>query len=124
MRGLRNELSTPSPGHPEYGFWLTAQFSATGRKISIRGPWDETCLVRAVAAGEMTWRNDKLLLHVELIDVEDGAQLWGEQFEESCSDVLISLEKLADRICDQLRLILAPNRKKALQGTIRLGSAA
>jgi TolB-like protein/DNA-binding winged helix-turn-helix (wHTH) protein len=81
-------------------------------------------LVRAVAAGEMAWRNDALLLHVELIDVDDGTQLWGEQFQEPCSDVLACHEKLANSICDQLRLILAPNRKKALQGTVKLSSAA
>ena len=61
---------------------------------------------------------------MELIDVDDGTQLWGEQFEEPCSDVLACHEKLANRICDQLRLILAPNRKKALQGTVKLSSAA
>jgi len=81
-------------------------------------------LVGAVVAGEMAWRNDKLLLHVELIDVDDGTQLWGEQFEETCSDVLARPEKLTDRICDQLRPIVAPNRKKALQGTVKLSSAA
>ena len=80
--------------------------------------------MRAVAAGEMAWRNDALLLHVELIDVDDGTQLWGDQFEETCSDVLARPEELTDRICDQLRPILAPNRKKALQGTVKLSSAA
>ena len=66
-------------------------------------------LVRAVAAGEMTRRNDELLLHVELIDVDDGTQLWGAQFKEPYSDVLDRPERLADRICDQLRPILFLN---------------
>jgi len=66
-------------------------------------------LVRAVAAGEMTRRNDELLLHVELIDVDDGTQLWGAQFKELYSDVLDRPEKLADGICDQLRPILVLN---------------
>ena len=69
----------------------------------------ENLLVNAIAVGEMIRHNDELLLHVELIDVCDGSQLWGEQFKEHYSDVLEDPETLADKICDQLRPILAPN---------------
>jgi len=69
----------------------------------------QNLLVRAVAAGQMVRRNDELLLHMELIDVDDGAQLWGAQFKEPYSDVLALPEKLGDGICAQLRPILAPN---------------
>ncbi len=69
----------------------------------------QNLLVRAVAAGEMIRRNDELLLHVELIDVGSGTQLWGTQFKEPYSDVLVHPEKLADKICHRLRLVLAPN---------------
>jgi DNA-binding winged helix-turn-helix (wHTH) protein len=63
-------------------------------------------LVRVVAAGKMTRPNDELLLHVELIDVEDGTQLWGAQFRESYADALADPQKVADRICSQLLPIL------------------
>ena len=69
----------------------------------------QNLLVRAVAAGEMIRRNDELLLHVELIDVGSGTQLWGAQFKEPYSEVLVRPEKLADKICHRLRLVLAPN---------------
>jgi DNA-binding winged helix-turn-helix (wHTH) protein len=74
----------------------------------------DTLLVDAIAVGEMIRRNDELLLHVELIDVSDGSQLWGEQFKEHYSDVLENPETLADKICDRLRPILAPtaNRRR------------
>jgi DNA-binding winged helix-turn-helix (wHTH) protein len=64
-------------------------------------------LVRVVAVGKMTRPNDELLLHVELIDVEYGTQLWGAQFKESYADVLADPQKLADRICGQMQPILA-----------------
>jgi DNA-binding winged helix-turn-helix (wHTH) protein len=67
----------------------------------------ENLLVDAIAAGEMIRHNDELLLHVELIDVFDGSQLWGEQFKEHYSDVLGEPETLADKICDRLLPILA-----------------
>src|SRR2546429_3406152 len=68
----------------------------------------ENLLVNAVAVGEMIRHNDELLLHVELIDVCDGSQLWGEQFKEHYSDVLEDPETLADKICDRLRPWLLP----------------
>ncbi len=64
--------------------------------------------VRAVAAGEMTRHNDEVFVHVELIDVRSGTQLWGAQFRGGFVDLLTSPEKLADSICGQLRPILAP----------------
>ncbi len=68
----------------------------------------ENLLVDAIAVGEMIRHNDELLLHVELIDVSTGSQLWGEQFKEHYSDALKEPETLADKICDRLRPILAP----------------
>jgi len=65
--------------------------------------------VRAVTMGEMLRRNDRFLLHMELLDVADGSQLWGAQFKESRPDVLDWSEKVADEVCAQLRPILLSN---------------
>lgn len=67
----------------------------------------QSLLVSIVAAGEMTRPDDELLVHLELIDVEDGTQLWGAQFKESYTDVRGNPEKLVDLICSQLRPVLA-----------------
>lgn len=72
-------------------------------------------LVRIVAIGKMIRSNEELLLHVELIDVGDGTQLWGAQFKKSYADVLADPEKLADRICRQLQPILACKVSKGHQ---------
>jgi TolB-like protein len=69
-----------------------------------------------VLTGEIVQRNDDLLLHVELIDVQDGIQLWGARFRETYTDALARPEKLVEAICAQLRAVLRPNvsrRKKA-----------
>jgi TolB-like protein len=68
----------------------------------------EKLFVRAVVTGEIVQRNDELLLHLELIGVDDGTQLWGAQFRGSRSDVLAAPEKLADSISSGLQMILAP----------------
>ncbi len=65
-------------------------------------------LVRAVAVGEILQRNDEVLLHIELIDVGDGTQLWGAQFGGLLVDVIRCPEKLADSVSDQLLPILVP----------------
>lgn len=64
--------------------------------------------VRAVALGEMTRHNDEVFLHVVLIDVGRGTQLWGTLFKKPYSEIAECPEKLADRISHQLRRILAP----------------
>ena len=64
--------------------------------------------VRAVAAGEMTRHNDEVFLHVELIEVGSGTQLWGALFKKPYSEIAECSEKLADRVSHQLRRILAP----------------
>jgi DNA-binding winged helix-turn-helix (wHTH) protein len=69
----------------------------------------ERLFVRAVVAGEIVQRNDELLLHLELIGVDDGTQLLGTQFRGLSSDVLASPEKIADGIFRALQTILAPS---------------
>jgi len=72
----------------------------------------EKLSVRAVVTGEIVQRNDELLLHLELISVDDGTQLWGAQFRGLCSDVLAAPEKLADSISNGLQTILAPGTRR------------
>jgi len=66
----------------------------------------QNLLVRAVAVGEMVRRSDEVLLHLELIDVSDGTQLWGAHFKGLFVDLFANPEKFADSICDQLRSAL------------------
>ena len=68
-------------------------------------------LVRAVVVGELYQRDHEVLLHVELIDVGDGTQLWGSQFKGALVEVLADPEELADTISSQLRRVLGPRTK-------------
>lgn len=69
----------------------------------------ENLLVQSVVTGEIIRHKDELLLHVELIAVDDGAQLWGARFKEPYTEDLALAEKLADGICVRLRAIFIPN---------------
>jgi DNA-binding winged helix-turn-helix (wHTH) protein len=70
-------------------------------------------LVSAIATGEVVQRNGQLHLHIEMIDVEDGSQLWGAQFTDAFPEILDSPDKLVDKICEQIRRILAPTIEPA-----------
>ena len=69
-------------------------------------------LVRAVAAGELCRRDHEVLLHVELIDVGDGTQLWGSQYRGSLVEVLADADELADTISGHLRRVLNPEARR------------
>jgi serine/threonine-protein kinase len=70
--------------------------------------------VRAVLTGRLSLRGDTLSLAVELVDVTDGAQLWGEQYRRKLADVLAVQEEIARRITENLQLRLSGAEKKRL----------
>lgn len=78
--------------------------------------------VDAVVGGEIVRRNDELHLHLELIDTNEGTQLWGTQFKEAYCDILARSEELADKISRQLVPVLTP--KEGTTGNKRSGRAA
>jgi DNA-binding SARP family transcriptional activator len=46
--------------------------------------------VRAVLTGRVMQRGDRLNIQTELVDVTDGSQLWGEQYDRSSADIFES----------------------------------
>jgi DNA-binding winged helix-turn-helix (wHTH) protein len=59
--------------------------------------------VRQVVVGELVWQNDDLLVHVELIDVADGAQMWGTQLQQRCPSLIECAAEMARQILQQLQ---------------------
>ena len=63
--------------------------------------------VRAVLTGRIMQRGDNLSVSVELVDVGDNKQLWGEQYERKVSDLLAVQREIAQEITGNLRLKLS-----------------
>ncbi|HEX8176197.1 MAG TPA: protein kinase [Pyrinomonadaceae bacterium] len=59
--------------------------------------------VRAVLTGRVVQRGDNLSVSVELVDVRDNKQLWGEQYERKMSDLLVVQREIAQEISANLR---------------------
>jgi serine/threonine-protein kinase len=59
--------------------------------------------VRAILTGRIMQRGDDLNVSVELIDVRDNKQLWGEQYTRKASDLLSMQRDMAQEITGNLR---------------------
>ncbi|MBX7220627.1 MAG: protein kinase [Blastocatellia bacterium] len=70
--------------------------------------------VRAVLTGRVLLRSHRLILKLELVDVADGAQLWGEQYSRNFEDIFAIEEEMANEIAEKLRLKLTGEEKKKL----------
>ena len=51
--------------------------------------------VRAVVAGRVTQLADRLTVQAELVNVADGSQLWGEQYNRRLADIFAIEEEIA-----------------------------
>ena len=78
-------------------------FSYKGRAVDLLEVGRELG-VDAVLMGRVTQRGDALSIHVELVNVADGSQLWGEQYNRTLSDVLVIQHEISREISERLRL--------------------
>ncbi|MEW6128953.1 MAG: protein kinase [Acidobacteriota bacterium] len=70
--------------------------------------------VRGVLTGRVLQRGDRLVIKTELIDADDGSQLWGEQFNRQLADIFAIEEEISREISDKLKLKLTGEQKKRL----------
>jgi serine/threonine-protein kinase len=70
--------------------------------------------VRAVMIGKVLQVGTNLIIKAELVDVEDGSHLWGEQYHRQPSDILIIQEEIAGEITQKLQLKLSGEQQKRL----------
>jgi serine/threonine-protein kinase len=70
--------------------------------------------VRAVVTGKVTQRGDILHIQVDLIDVKQMAQMWGEGYKRKFSDILKVKEEISRSIAGELRLQLSSGEQQQL----------
>ena len=70
--------------------------------------------VRAVLTGKLVQRGDTLIIQTELIDVEEGSQLWGEQYNRKLTDILAVQDEISREISEKLRIRLSGEERKQL----------
>jgi eukaryotic-like serine/threonine-protein kinase len=70
--------------------------------------------VGAVVSGKVLHRGDDLVVRVELVNLSDGSQLWGEQYNRKLADVFSIENEIATSISESLRLKLSGEEKQSL----------
>jgi TolB-like protein/Tfp pilus assembly protein PilF len=70
--------------------------------------------VRAILTGRLIQTGDELLISVNLEDVENSRQLWGEQYNRKLSNLVSVQQEIAGDIYGRLRPRLAGEEKKLL----------
>jgi serine/threonine-protein kinase len=59
--------------------------------------------VRAVVTGRVAVRGDRIVIRAELMDVDSGTQLWGDQYDRPKADLLAVQEGIAEEILDKIQ---------------------
>jgi eukaryotic-like serine/threonine-protein kinase len=72
--------------------------------------------VRAVLTGRLLQQGDSLVIRTELVNVADGTQLWGAEYNRKLSDALPLQQDISREISEKLRLRLTGEEKKRLTG--------
>lgn len=70
--------------------------------------------VRAVLTGRIAQLGDRLIINTELLDVVDGAQVWGERYNRKLTDIFEVQEEIAGEISEKLRLRLTSADRKRI----------
>jgi serine/threonine-protein kinase len=70
--------------------------------------------VGAVVMGRLLQQGDNLTIQAELVNVSDGRELWGQQYNRKVADVFAVQEEIAKEISDKLRLKLTGAERRQL----------
>src|ERR1700687_5148904 len=68
--------------------------------------------VGAVIVGRMTQHGDTLNVETEMVDVSNGSQIWGEQYQRKVSDIATLQDDIASDISGQLKVKVSGEEKK------------
>jgi serine/threonine-protein kinase len=70
--------------------------------------------VEAVVTGRVLQHGDTLVIYAHLVNVKDGTELWGQQFNRKITDVIAIQEEISREISNNLRLELTGEQQKLI----------
>ncbi|HQR35231.1 MAG TPA: protein kinase [Blastocatellia bacterium] len=68
----------------------------------------------AVLSARLYQIGDNLVVKAELVDISDGSQLWGAQYQRKLDDLFSIEQELAQEICEHLKLKLNEEQRERL----------
>lgn len=88
-------------------------FTYKGREIDPRKVGSDLN-VEAVVTGRVTQKGDTLVVSADLVNVSDGAQLWGKKYTRKMVDILSVQQEISHEIATRLRSELTGKEAKIL----------
>jgi non-specific serine/threonine protein kinase len=70
--------------------------------------------VQAVVTGTVVQQGNTLVIRANLINVADGSQLWGDQYNQTFADVLKIQSQISQQISENLQLKLTGEQKRLI----------
>jgi TolB-like protein/Tfp pilus assembly protein PilF/predicted Ser/Thr protein kinase len=68
--------------------------------------------VAAVLTGRLVQRGNQVQIHADLVNVSDGAEIWGEQYNRPMTDLFAIQQEIARDISGKLKLRLSGEQQK------------
>ena len=88
-------------------------FSYKGKDVDPRKVGNDLG-VGAVLIGRLIQQADNLAIRTELVDVANGTEIWGQQYNRKLADVFAVQEEIAKEISEKLRLKLTGAERQQL----------
>ncbi len=110
--GLTESIINQLAGLPKLKVMARSTVFRYKAQVSDPQAVGRTLGVRAVLAGRVLEQRGRLRIKTELVDVADGTQIWGEEYDRPPSDLFAVQEEISQHISEQLRLKLGSVEKK------------
>lgn len=68
----------------------------------------------ALLIGRILQIDEELIIKLELINVQEGSQIWGEQFKRNSADIFEVQEEISQEVSEKLKLRLTHEQKRQL----------
>ena len=69
---------------------------------------------QAVLTGQVSQRGDEITISLQLIDVHENRQIWGDRYQRKLAEILRTQEDIARKVSENLRLRLSSVEEKQL----------
>lgn len=91
----------------------TSSFKYRGPNIDIQDIANKLG-VQAIITGKILKVGEQLSVRVELVDVSDNKQIWGEQYNRKATDALAVQQEIAQTVSEKLKLRLSGDQRQQL----------
>ena len=95
----------------------TSSFALKGKNLDVREV-GEKLSVSSVLEGGVRKAGNRLRITAQLINVEDGYQLWSDRYDREVQDVFAIQDDIAESIVQALKVVLSEDEKKAIEKAV------